>query len=104
MRATKMLVPTFAHNLAVPHNHAADHRVRLDGALAARGEREGVRHVADVVVVAACHDRFLPLVQDGVQRADLPPVGRSLPGVQIWPAAGSGALAAAAAGAGPWEC
>ena len=49
-----MLVPTFADDLAVAHDHAADHRVRLNGALAARSEREGVRHVADVVVVAAC--------------------------------------------------
>ena len=90
-----MLVPAFAHDLAILNDHAADHRVRFDRTLAARSERERVRHVADVVVVAACHDKFLPLSQEGVQRADLPPVGRSLPGVQIWPA-GAGALAAAA--------
>ena len=56
MRTTERIMPTFAHDLAVLNDHAADHWVRLDRTLAARGERERVRHVADVVVVAACHD------------------------------------------------
>ena len=38
MWATEMLVPTFADDLAVLNNHAADHRVWLDRALAARSE------------------------------------------------------------------
>ena len=40
MRAAELFVPAFADDLAVLNDHAADHRVRLDRALAARGERE----------------------------------------------------------------
>src|SRR4051812_39083894 len=54
MRTTEMLMPAFAHDLATLNDHAANHRIWLDRALPARGERQRMRHVADVVVVAAC--------------------------------------------------
>ena len=65
MRAAESFVPAFADDFAVANDHAADHRVRLNGSQAARGERERMSHVAFVVVGAACHSRigFQPVMQ-----------------------------------------
>ena len=39
VRPAELLVPTLADHLAILHDDAADHRVRLDKALAAAGQR-----------------------------------------------------------------
>ncbi len=44
MRAAELLVPTFANDVAVAHDHAADHGVGLDLASAVHGEADGAAH------------------------------------------------------------
>ena len=44
MRAAEFLVPTFADHRAVANNHAADHRIGLDVALAAGGQLKRPGH------------------------------------------------------------
>ena len=65
MRSAELLVKTLADDLAIANDHAADHRVRFDGALTMQGQRECVGHVPVIVVRAACQVRALGLEAGG---------------------------------------
>ena len=107
VRSAELLVTSFADDLAVAHDHAADHRVRLDGALAAHGQRQRLGHVAVVVVGAACHDSRLIAADLGRCPKSRFPAGRPIAaGRPDAAAAGSAAPPRPAAGAGscvPWR-
>ena len=55
MRAAKWFVKSLANDFAVAHDHAADHRVRLNGSLTSHRQSERLGHERIIVIRAACH-------------------------------------------------
>jgi hypothetical protein len=55
VRPPESLMTTFADDLAIANEHTANHWVRFNKTLAARGNRECSGHETVVICIAACH-------------------------------------------------